>query len=332
MSNDIESRNNQSFECPDCGSIELDDLNSCCKPIERDRLSNLENSLVEKLRETKLVKCKICSLVSRQPTMTELELEGLYSSLPANRWTYDAKQLSSWDIASKWLAKNYSHANSMKILDVGSFDGSFLEQQNDRWQKFAIEPNTNVIDEIERKGISHVGRFLKDTVAQENSENRIQPASLDVVTLFDVFEHLAEPTQELDRIHTLLTKGGHLVISTGDSNSWSMRLLKGHHCYFNSVQHICVGNIKYFKKVASKLGFKVVCSKTHSHQKGNVSKKIQQLISIIHFWSLRQSGFKRRIARVLQFICGDPSLIHQTGPPHSPNINDHIFVVLKKLK
>src|SRR5207247_3222651 len=49
--------------------------------------------------------------------------------------------------------------------------------------------------------------------------------AFDVITMWDVIEHLADPQQELRHAHTLLRAGGLLALSTMNVETWFPRLL-----------------------------------------------------------------------------------------------------------
>jgi SAM-dependent methyltransferase len=51
------------------------------------------------------------------------------------------------------------------------------------------------------------------------------PGTFDVITLFNVLEHIPDPRRVADKIFDLLKPGGYLVVETWDPRSWLARLL-----------------------------------------------------------------------------------------------------------
>jgi SAM-dependent methyltransferase len=50
------------------------------------------------------------------------------------------------------------------------------------------------------------------------------PATFDLITLWDVLEHLPDPHAAVTEIHRLLRPGGRLVLTTGDAGSLTARV------------------------------------------------------------------------------------------------------------
>src|SRR4030067_552228 len=62
-------------------------------------------------------------------------------------------------------------------------------------------------------------------------------SSFDLVTLFDVVEHVENPRKVLLKIHNLLKEKGLLVINTGDTNSFFAKLQGKYWHFFIPPQH-----------------------------------------------------------------------------------------------
>jgi SAM-dependent methyltransferase len=101
-------------------------------------------------------------------------------------------------------------------------------------------------------------------------------ASFDVVTLFEVLEHLKDPLSLMQECHRVLSQGGLLVIRTGNTDSWSARFMKNRWEYFSITEH--GGHISFFNpvsmgKLAQRSGFLIESLKTHRvsfYQKGEI--------------------------------------------------------------
>ena len=51
-------------------------------------------------------------------------------------------------------------------------------------------------------------------------------ASFDVITMFDVFEHLQDPFADMKKLEALLKPDGIIIIATGDTQSTAAKVLK----------------------------------------------------------------------------------------------------------
>lgn len=63
-------------------------------------------------------------------------------------------------------------------------------------------------------------------------------ASFDVITMFDVFEHLENPLADMKKLSGLLKPDGIIIIATGDTQSWAAKIMKRRWTFFIPPQHI----------------------------------------------------------------------------------------------
>lgn len=106
-----------------------------------------------------------------------------------------------------------------RLLDVGCYTGIFLEIVTQHgWEAWGVEPSRWAAEEARRRGL----RVIPGTLASAN----FAPHSFDVVTLWDVIEHLTDPKAELLRINRLLKPGGAICIHTIDIGSLLPRILR----------------------------------------------------------------------------------------------------------
>lgn len=140
---------------------------------------------------------------------------------------------------------------SLKILDVGCAYGFFLEvAAKAGFDVYGIDPSAYAVSQAQKKFGERVKKGILETV-------RLAPASFDVVTLFDVFEHLKDPAAELQQIHRILKKDGLLVLATGDSGSFWAKLAGKKWTFYNPPQHIFYFNQVNVRRLLEENGFKV---------------------------------------------------------------------------
>lgn len=141
---------------------------------------------------------------------------------------------------------DHSLGMKAKVLDVGCFDGFFVRKMCDYGiDAYGVDINRRAIADGARR-FSLGDRLPTKPTAQLLAEGR----SFDVVTMFEVIEHLEEFTEVISECIALLKPGGHLIISTPNNDmSWRPPLdFPPHHLSRFSPQSL--------EKMASRYGLK----------------------------------------------------------------------------
>jgi len=127
--------------------------------------------------------------------------------------------------------------NGGNLLDVGCASGIFLRQASEAgWRVVGVEPSTVLCAKAE-KLLGDRGRVHCTTLQQAN----LSAASFDVVTLWDVLEHVPDPLAFVRHCTILLRPDGYLFVNVPDLDSTLARffgrrwplLLAEHLNYFN---------------------------------------------------------------------------------------------------
>ena len=169
--------------CPLCGS-------SSCAEIYRERGS------------VGIVRCKDCGLVYTNPMVKEPE---------KNYWGDEKKYFEEARLIFEGKGKSHRDVNYIddlrmierfkpagNFLDIGTNMGMFLRHTRGRkWDVTGVEPSP-ALSEMARK---YFGLNIKTCYL---SEAGFPDESFDVVTMTDVFEHIAEPRKMLADIKKVL--------------------------------------------------------------------------------------------------------------------------------
>jgi len=155
------------------------------------------------------------------------------------------------------------------VADIGCGGGSFLDFLSGVASEIiAIEPS-----EIYQKGLSKKGYkvYSYAKLALNNYKNKI-----DIVTSFDVIEHVENPLLFMQEIYGLLGDGGCAIIGT-PSDAPIMRKLLGkvYEKFLFNYQHPWVFSQKNFELICYKAGFKHV--KIEQKQRYGISNFITWL-------------------------------------------------------
>lgn len=147
-----------------------------------------------------LLRCPVCSLVwlKHPPAPREMHLH--YTD------AYDRLiSQAGHNSPGRWRARNAAlapHKQSGAILDLGCSSGAFLQTLHGKgWDLHGIEMSAESAKEAELNSRAKV--FIGDIL-----DAQFPSASFDVITCFDVFEHLYEPRRVMERVSEWLKPGG----------------------------------------------------------------------------------------------------------------------------
>ncbi|WP_158299030.1 class I SAM-dependent methyltransferase [Sphingomonas psychrotolerans] len=184
--------------------------------------------------------CLGCSLWYRAPSLSKAQLDKLYDTGTAEAWETPLEERVDWSLAKSALPE------SGKILDLGCYDGRFLESIGERWDRYGIEVNRAAATRAGESGVKIVGHDF--TALADN------PASFDAITAFDIFEHVSDPLALLHACSESLRPGGKLIVATGNTDSFPFRLLKSRNAYCICAEHLVFLNPSWCDAAAGKTG------------------------------------------------------------------------------
>ena len=138
-----------------------------------------------------------------------------------------------------------------KILDVGCGRGWFLQEAQKRgWNIYGTEYSRTAVEICESKGIRMaIGKLDYKSFIEDE---------FDVITLFEVIEHINNPNEELENISKLLRTGGLLYCTTPNFNSLMRYYLRTEYNIIGYPEHLSYYTNKTLNKVVKSHGFKLV--------------------------------------------------------------------------
>lgn len=108
----------------------------------------------------------------------------------------------------------------MTLLDVGCSSGALLAIAQDMgFEVRGVEPAHEAAQTAIRAGFSVHEGYLSDA--------RYPNDQFDVITLFEIVEHLQDPIEVIAECARILKPGGILVVNTPNAHSWSAATLGG---------------------------------------------------------------------------------------------------------
>jgi 2-polyprenyl-3-methyl-5-hydroxy-6-metoxy-1,4-benzoquinol methylase len=148
------------------------------------------------------------------------------------------------------FVSRYADAGGI-LLDAGASFGHFLAAARTRFDAYGIELNPSAV----AWSRSHFG--VRNHVGSIYDIPEEIPRPLDVVTAWDVIEHLDEPERALRASRSHLKVGGWLFLSTPDAGSLAARVLGRRWHYQDPVQHVNLFSHRNLGTLLRRAGFAV---------------------------------------------------------------------------
>jgi 2-polyprenyl-3-methyl-5-hydroxy-6-metoxy-1,4-benzoquinol methylase len=210
--------NLQSYPCSVCGS---------------DRFSHKYT-----IKQFNIVQCSECSFVYVNPRIKTEELYKLYSSDYFNntQFGYENYELNARlriMTFEKWysLIVPFLGKKQERALDIGCAAGDFIEvMMRNGWKDAeGIELDPTMIALLRKKNI------LVSTTPLEKIEMN---GKYDLITLFDVIEHLPGLSEAFQKLHDILEPDGTIALITPDYSSAQRKLFGKRWFQFKPYEHI----------------------------------------------------------------------------------------------
>jgi hypothetical protein len=135
----------------------------------------------------------------------------------------------------------------------------------------------------------------------------------DVVTAFDVLEHIYAPSVAMANLRALTKSGGIVIIETGDTDSVTPDELRRWY-YLAYFEHHIAWNARAIAAIADRFAFDVLSVEQKRHKL--VEKESGELKALIKYHGFKLSP---RIYHALQY-----------STPSKPNAKDHLRIVLRR--
>ncbi|RMH00807.1 MAG: class I SAM-dependent methyltransferase [Chloroflexi bacterium] len=200
-----------------------------------------------------IVQCRHCGLVYANPRWSPEELLAAYEAVTDE--TYVAERPGRELTFRKHLQalERFTGAgNGRSLLDVGAYIGVFVEVATAAgWNACGVEPSAWAAAEAQRRGLNVVQGTLDSPV--------LDGRFFDVVTMWDVIEHVADPAAELQKAWQRLKPGGWLVVHTMDIDSPVARLMGSRWPWLMDM-HLYYFSQTTMRRMLEKIGYRVVWS------------------------------------------------------------------------
>lgn len=206
-------------------------------------------------QHAQIVQCRHCGHVYANPSWPAEAILQAYTAVEDH--TYVEERLGRELTFQKHLQameKFTGPGNGRDLLDVGAYIGVFVEVAAAQgWCAYGIEPSSWAAQIAQERDL-HVIHGTLDTPELQNQR-------FDVITMWDVIEHLSNPARETAKAYRLLRPGGWLVVHTMDIDSVAARLMGARWPWLMDM-HIQYFSQKSLARLLENNGFTVVWSGT----------------------------------------------------------------------
>jgi SAM-dependent methyltransferase len=191
-----------------------------------------------------------------------------------------------------------------RFADIGCWTGSLLVAGRSRgWDVIGVEPSVWASDRARDRGLDVRTAALQD--------HGLPPATLRVVAMCDVLEHLDDPGLALDEVHRLLEPGGALYLTVPDAGSLVARVM-GRRWWSVLPMHLQYFTRDSMRRLLNAHGYRVASERTHAK------------VFSTRYYAERLGGYSPGIAaaavRALEAVGMDGRLI-------APNFGDRLEVI-----
>ena len=155
-----------------------------------------------------------------------------------------------------WAMNRFFSRPPGVALDVGCATGGFLAALRERgWEVCGVEPHP----EAAARAAAWLGTAAVRAAPLEAVD--FPPASFDLVTLWDVLDHLPDPPAALRWITRWLRPGGLLVLGLPYLDSWDARLFGPDWLGWDAPRHLYLFPEATLREIVAGAGFRVIAAR-----------------------------------------------------------------------
>ena len=214
-------------------------------------ICNLCGSVVERVLISKggynVFQCDSCGLAFThpQPDAIDEQYDSSYFDLYRKRRSFRLRR------SDERLKRIELLSEPGRLLDIGCSLGYFVEAAQLRgWQASGIEISPFASEEARNLGLDvHTGVL---------EAGNYPDSSFDCVTMWDVLEHVPDPTAHMREVRRILPAGGLVVIGTPNLAHIRFRMSGQSWRHLKPAEHIYYFQSNSLSRLLEKTGFKVV--------------------------------------------------------------------------
>jgi len=262
-----------------------------------------------------LYRCRVCDFIFVHPIPDDLKTvygEDYFHNTGKQEFgysDYDEDKDSMKHVFERYLKLFEKTSKNKTIMDIGCATGYFLDRAKERgWKTYGVEISKFAADEAESRGHTvYVGELPKLNIEEK----------VDVVTMWDVLEHVDNPRAYLEAAYEMLNKDGYISINTVDTSSLWARIMGKRWHLIVPPEHIHYYTPKNLSLLLKQTNFDV-----------KDIRKIGKRFSLPYFFTI---GYRWQGLRIWKYCAEafDKPFWRKLSLP--VNLRDNIFVLARKI-
>jgi 2-polyprenyl-3-methyl-5-hydroxy-6-metoxy-1,4-benzoquinol methylase len=208
-------------------------------------------------------RCRSCGLLVLEPFPTLEIIEKHYSEkFDAGNYqtllSFSDQYRQIYIDYVKWIGRHV-RLPSKRTLDIGCFTGELVAAlMSEGADACGVELQERAVQIAEKR---LPGRVFAINIDETNGP--FPDASLDVITLMAVIEHVQEPVRLVRRIRALLKDGGWFFLETPNASSWPAHLVRRFWPLLAPVEHLHLFSEPAIRRTLEDEGFGIVELRPH---------------------------------------------------------------------
>jgi SAM-dependent methyltransferase len=243
----------ETIDCPLCGEAGFEVVRASRYPphVTVEDIQRLYSASSAHVLMDQVVSCRACSMHYVNPRPSAQLIIGSYEdAVDPTFVAQNAGRIATFRRALRRVLARLgeSGGNGRRLLDIGCAGGAFPAAARDLgFQPSGVEPSRWLAD----FGRRTYGLDIRDGILQPGM---FPEPSFDVITLWDVIEHVPQPRELLSLIARLLKPAGLLLVNYPDVDSVAAHLLGSRWPFWLSV-HLLYYSRKTIGKQLTRAGF-----------------------------------------------------------------------------
>ena len=223
---------------------------------------------------------------------------------------YDADKEAMRPVFERHLAHfEKALGRNGRLFDVGAATGYFMHMAKARgWDVHGVDISEFAAAQGRSRGLDLIAGTIKNETRPDGS--------YDLVTMWDVIEHMPDPVSDVRKAHRMLRSRGLLAINTPDSGSLYARLMGRRWHLLVPPEHLSYFNRQSISKLLKKQGFKVI-------EIGCIGKRftLEYIVNFLYLWQ-KLSIWKKLAEWLKRSRCGQWAI--------PINLRDNMYVLARK--
>jgi 2-polyprenyl-3-methyl-5-hydroxy-6-metoxy-1,4-benzoquinol methylase len=261
--------------CAQCGASDVSVVYPPRYERARDDVGAAYRSSGDDILIDRLVRCRQCGLMYLDPRVRQDVVLAGYAAGEDETFISQAAQREATfapyvPIIERLLGRKG------RVLDVGTAGGSFLAVAKRRgWDVIGCEPSRWLCE----WGTRHYGIDIRPGTVFDLA---LPDGSVDVVSLWDVLEHVPDPLAVLRECRRVVKEDGLIVVNVPDSDSWIARAMGRRWVFLLSV-HLYYFTLASLTRMLRTSGFEVVRHSAHWQrlEVGYVFQRMEAYIPVL---------------------------------------------------